>query len=178
MSTVQENQFTKQIDLFWDSWLNNLKSVQTFQDELQQKAVQAFSYQKEMLNFSAKALNTMEEQSNKFSENWNKQVQNNVKQRKSSQDQQVSEWLNSVQDVTEKVQALSWNPSHAMLDLFIKSQNQLEAAMKKTLISQQKERAEIVKKIEELTEKMKATHKGILNPINALTPMNDPSSKD
>ena len=172
MSTVQENQFTKQVDLFWDSWLNNFKSAQTFQDDLQQKALQAFSYQKEMLNFSAKTLNTMEDESKKISKNWNDQVQNNTKQRNSGQDQQVSEWLNSVQDVTEKMQSLTWNPGHAMLDVFIKSQNQLETAMKKTLISQQKERAEIVKKIEELTEKMKATHKGILNP------MSHPRSKD
>ena len=51
-----------------------------------------------------------------------------------------------------------------MLDLFIESQNQLEATMKKTLASQKKERTENFKKIEELTEQMKETYKGILNP--------------
>ena len=167
MTTVQEKQFVNQVDMMWDGWLNNLKTVQNFQEDLQQKALQAFSYQKELLDFSVKTLNTMEEESKKVSKDWNEKVQNNVKLSKITQEQQVSEWLDNIQDVTERVQSLSWNPSHAMLDLFIESQNQLEATMKKTLASQQKERKEDFKKTEELIEQMKATHKGMLNPIKA-----------
>ena len=85
-------------------------------------------------------------------------------QSKVFQSEQVSELLNNVQDITDSVQLLSWNPSHTMLDLFIDSQNQLEATMKKSLVSQKKKRTENFKKIEELTEQIKATQKGILNP--------------
>ena len=67
MSTVQEKQFVNQVDLIWDSWLNGFKTVQNFQEELQQKTLQALSYQKEVLNFSAKTLNTMEEEAKKVS---------------------------------------------------------------------------------------------------------------
>lgn len=167
MATTQEKQFVNQVDMIWDGWLNNLKTVQNFQEDLQQKALQAFSYQKELLDFSVKTLNTMEEESKKVTKDWNEKVQSNVKQSKINQSEQVSEWLNNIQDVTERVQLLSWNPSHAMLDLFIESQNQLEVTIKKALDSQQKERTENFKKIEELTEQMKATHKGILNPTKA-----------
>ena len=167
MSTVQEKQFANQVDLIWDSWLNGFKTVQNFQEELQQKTLQALSYQKEVLNFSAKTLNTMEEEAKKASKNWNEQVQKNVTQSNMKQNPQVSEWLNNIQDITEKVQTLSWKPSHAMLDLFTASQKQLEEAMKKSLVSQQKERTEDLKKIEELTEQLKTAHKNMLNPINS-----------
>lgn len=167
MTKVQEKQFVNQVDMIWDGWLNNLKTVQNFQEDMQQKALQAFSYQKELLDFSVKTLNTMEEESKKVTKDWNEKVQSNVEQSRINQGEQVSEWLNNIQDVTERVQLLSWNPSHAILDLFIESQNQLEATIKKALDSQQKERTESFKKIEELTEQMKATHKGILNPTKA-----------
>ena len=167
MSTVQEKQFVNQVDMIWDSWLNGFKTVQNFQEELQQKTLQALSYQKEVLNFSAKTLNTMEEEAKKVSKNWNEQVQKNVMQSNMKQSPQVSEWLNNIQDITEKVQLLSWKPSHAMLDLFTASQKQLEEAMKKSLVSQQKERTEDFKKIEELTEQLKTAHKKMLNPTNS-----------
>ena len=86
-----------------------------------------------------------------------------MKQSSSNEDEQVSKWLNNIQDVTESVQSLSWKPSHVMLDLFIESQSQLEATMKKTLTSQKKERTENFKKVEELIEQVKTTQKEILN---------------
>ena len=166
MATVQEKQFVNQVDMIWDSWLNGFKNVQNFQEELQQKTLQAFSYQKEVLNLSAKTLNTMEEETKKVSKSWSEQVQKNVAQSNMKQGPQISDWLNNIQDITEKVQLLSWKPSHAMLDLFTTSQKQLEEAMKKSLVSQQKERTEDFKKIEELTEQLKAAHKKMLNPTN------------
>lgn len=166
MATVQEKQFVNQVDMIWDSWLNGFKNVQNFQEELQQKTLQAFSYQKEVLNLSAKTLNTMEEEAKKVSKSWSEQVQKNVAQSNMKQGPQISDWLNNIQDITEKVQLLSWKPSHAMLDLFTTSHKQLEEAMKKSLVSQQKERTEDFKKIEELTEQLKAAHKKMLNPTN------------
>jgi hypothetical protein len=163
MSTVQENLFVKQADMIWDGWLNNLKTAQNFQEDLQQKALQAFSYQKELLDLSVKTLNKVEEESKKISKDWNEKVQSSVKQSSNSENEQISKWLNNIQDITESAQLLSWKPSRAMLDLFIESQNQLETTMKKTLASQKKERIENFKKVEELIEKMKATHKEFLN---------------
>lgn len=167
MTKTQGTPAVNQVDLMWDGWLNNLKSLHNFQEDIQQKALQAFSYQKEMLDLSVKSLNTLEEESKKVTKDWNQKIQTNMKQSNLNQNEQASQWLNNIQDVTERVQLLSWNPSHAMLDLFIESQNQVEATMKKALESQQKNQSENFKKIEELTEQMKAAHKGILNPIKA-----------
>lgn len=167
MTKVQETPVAKQVDVMWDGWLSNLKSLQSFQEDVQQKALQAFSYQKEMLDLSVKTLSTLEEESKKATKDWNEKVQNSIKQSNLNQSEQVSQWLNNIQDITERAQLLSWNPSHAMLDLFIESQKQVEATMKKALDSQKKNQTENFKKIEELTEQMKAAHKGILNPTKA-----------
>lgn len=167
MSTVQENRFANQVDMIWDVWLNNFKTVQSFQEGLQQKTLQAFSYQKDLLDLSVKTLNTTEEEAEKVSKDWNEKVQNNVKQITNDEDEQVSKWLNNVQDVTESVQLLAWKPSRAMLDVFIESQNQLETIMKKSLTTHKKERTEYFKKMEELIEQVKTTQKEILNPSKA-----------
>lgn len=164
MASVQEKQVVNQVDTIWDGWLNSLKTVQSFQEDLQQKALQAFSYQKELLDLSVKTLNMVEEESGKVSKDWNEKAQSNVKKSSINQSQQVSDWLNTIQNVTETVQLLSWKPSYAMLDLFKESQNQLEATMKKTLANQRKERTENFKKLEELTEQIKTMQKGMLNP--------------
>ena len=164
MATVQENHFANQLDVIWDIWLNNFKTVQNFQDSVQQKTLQAFSYQKELLDFSVKTFETMEEEFKSVSNDWNEKIQNNVKQININEDEQISKWLNTIQDVTESVQSLSWKPSRAMLDLFVESQNQLEATMKKTLATQKKERTESFKKVEELVEQVKTTQKNFLVP--------------
>lgn len=164
MSKVQENRFAKQVDLIWDAWLNNIKTVQSFQDELQQKALQAFSYQKELIDFSVKSFNTIEEESKKVSKDLTEKVEGNVTDSAIGQDEQISKWLSSVKEVTESIQSLSWKPSHAILDLLIESQSQLEANVKKALASQKKERTESFKKVEELIEKVKTVQKEILNP--------------
>ena len=167
MSTVQENRFVNQVDMIWDVWLNSFKTVQSFQDGLQQKTLQAFSSQKELLDLSVKTLNTTEEEAKKVSKDWNEKVQNNVKKITNDKDEQVSKWLNNVQDVTESVQLLAWKPSRAMLDALIESQNQLETITKKSLATHKKERTEYFKKMEELIEQVKTTQKEVLNASKA-----------
>ena len=167
MTKAQGTPAANQVDLLWDGWLNNLKSLQSFQEDLQQKALQAFSYQKEMLDFSAKTLNKLEEESKKETKDWNHKIQATVNQSNLNQNEQTAKWLTTMQDVTERVQTLAWKPSHAMMDMFIKSQNQVEATMKNALERQQTYQTENLEKMEQLTEQMKAAHKGILNPIKA-----------
>ena len=167
MSTVQENQFVNQVDMFWDVYLNNFKTVQSFQDGLQQRALQALSYQKEMLASSLKTLNTMEEESQNVTKDLNEKVQENVKLLNIKEDEQVSKWLNNIQDITESMQLLAWKPSRAVNDVFIESQNQFEAMTKKILTTHKKERTEYIKKMEELIEQVKTTQKEILNPSKA-----------
>ena len=52
-----------------------------------------------------------------------------------------------------------------MLDFFSQSQVQLESGVKEALIQQQQARSEALKTIENLTEQMKQTQKGLLPSI-------------
>lgn len=167
MTKAQGTPAVNQVDLLWDGWLNNLKGLQNLQEDLQQKALQAFSYQKEMFDFSAQTLSKLEEESKKATKDWNHKIQETVKQSNVNQNEQTTKWLTNMQDVTEVFQTMAWKPSHIMLDLFTKSQHQVEETMKNALEKQQAFQTENFEKIEELTEQMKAAHKGILNPIKA-----------
>lgn len=166
MASLQEN-FVKQVDVVWDVYLSNFKTVLNFQDGIQQKALQALSYQKELLDSSLKTLNSIEEESKKLSKDITDKVQDNVKQISNSEDEQVSKWLKSIEDITESLQLFSLKPSQSVLDVFIESQNQLEAITKKVLATHKKERTEYIKKVEELIEQVKTTQKELLNPSKA-----------
>lgn len=160
-----QEQFVNQVGAFWDGWLTNVKAVQNFQDDLQKKSLQVFSQQKELLDFSVKALQTVEQQAKSFSQDWNDKLTSNLKLLNGKNE--FSEQLNNVRNLNEQVQELSWNSSHTMLDVFVESQNHLEETIKKTLVIQQEKNTENLEKIEVLTEQLKQTQISLLQPIKA-----------
>ena len=167
-STLLENPFLKQVDTIWDAWLTNLKTAQQIQDDVQEKALQAFSYQKELIDSSIQTFGTFEEESKKISKEWSESLKANLGDNPAVPTEQVAKWISSVQDVTDTVQTLAWKPSQILLDVYVKSQKQLEENVKKVLDVQKAERTEGFKKIEELIEQVKSSQKEILNikPIN------------
>lgn len=152
-----------EVDLLWDGWLNSFKTLQTYQNDLEAKSIQAFEKQKELINTTRETLVGMENETNKLTGEWKENLQKTVKTvNKEQAGPIVSNWMNQVEEFNDKVQALSWTPSKVMLDLFSQSQDQLESNVKLALEQQQTGRSEALKAIGELTEQMKETHKGIL----------------
>lgn len=151
------------VDLLWDGWLNGFKTLQSLQDDVQKKSLQAFTYQKELLDSTVATLTAMEEETKKATQEWQDKVQTSVKGISgNTQLDQVSTWLNNVQEINDKAQALSWKPSYAVLDLFVQSQNHLESTVKTAIEQQKIEREETLNKIEELTVLLKGAHKDLL----------------
>ena len=169
MSTVQDNPFLKQVDVIWDSWLSNVKTAQSFQDDVQEKALQAFTYQKELLDQSVKSISALEEEAKKAATQWGETLKSTVKDVPYLPEEQLSKWVTTVQDVTETVSALSWKPSTVLLEVFIKSQKQLEENVEKFMELQKTERTESIKKMEELVEQVKASQKELLGYAKPLT---------
>lgn len=160
---MTKEQVVNGVDLLWDGWINSFKTLQSYQDDVQKKTLQAFTYQKELLDSTVTTLNAMEQEAKKASKEWQEKVQTTVKEISSNgQLEQISTWLSNIQEINDKAHALSWKPSHAVLDLFVQSQNQWESTVKSTLVQQKQERAEILNKIEELTEQMRDAHKSLL----------------
>lgn len=162
-----ENQQTLDaVDSIWDGWLNSFKTLQGFQTEIDEKSLQAIDNHKEMLNSTRGILSKIEEEANKKTEELKTSLQNTMNTiGKEQVGSAVSIWMNQIEDINNSVQALSWAPNKAMLDLFSQSQDQFQTSVKEALDQQQQARSEVLKTIEKLTEQMKQTQKGLLPSI-------------
>jgi hypothetical protein len=162
MATTVENRFAKQVDSVWDTWLNNVKAAQHLQEDMQQKALQVFTYQKELLDYSLKSFTTLEEESKKISKELQGKVEESLKETSNTSTDQFSKWISSVQDITEEIQTIAWKPAYALFDIVAKSHSQFEDSVKKALELQKAEQEEGFKKIEDFVEQVKTSQKEIL----------------
>lgn len=159
-----ENLAFKEVDSLWDGWLNSFKTLQTNQNDLEQKSLQAFEKQKELLDKTRETLVGMEDETTKITGQWKENLKKTVKLDEAENAAPiVSNWVNQVEEFNDRVQTLSWTPSKVMLDIFSQSQNQLESNVKMALDQQQTNRNDALTAISELTEQMKQTHKSLLD---------------
>lgn len=162
----KQQQAVNGVEVIWDSWLNSIKSLQGVQNDIEQKSLEAFAYQKQMLDAARNSLDTAEKESKKLAQEWNEKLEDSVKSAEKNQSEISSSLLTAVKEVNEKALALSWKPSHSLLELFSQTQDQLEETLKEALKQQDKGRDEALKQIETLTEQVKKTHKGILETVS------------
>lgn len=128
--------------------------------------MEVLAYQRDLLEAARKSLYTAESESKKMAEEWNEKLEGTVKSAEKNQSELSSSWLSAVKEINEKALALSWNPSHSLLELFSETQDQLEATIKEAKQQQDKGRDEAIKQIEGLAEQVKKTHKGILETVS------------
>ncbi|MCG7334577.1 hypothetical protein MHZ95_04685 [Sporosarcina sp. ACRSM] len=155
------------VDLIWDSWLNNFKTLQSIQAEVERKSFRVFDYQKELIDSTRKTLDNMETESNKLVKEWSDRLEDSVKASEKIQSELSANWLSTIEEINNKVQSLAWSPSHAVLDLFTQSQAQLETTVKEAVQQQKEGRTEVLKQIEDLTIQLKQSHKGVLETVKA-----------
>jgi seryl-tRNA synthetase len=166
ITTMTNQQSMNAVDSIWDGWLNSFRTLQGLQNEMAEKSLQAVENQKEFMNTTRGALKKMEEEESKIKEEWKTSLQSTMNTVDNNQGNPlVSTWMNQIEEINNSVQALSWTPSKIMLDLFTQSQNQFESNIKEALDQQQKGRSEVLKTVEQLTEKMKQTHKELLPTV-------------
>jgi hypothetical protein len=144
------------VDFFWDGWLNSIKTVQGIQEDLEGKSLQAFGYQKELLDSTRESLSNLEKGSKQLTQDW--------KERFAEQDQfqPIFNWMKTIEEVTNKTQNSPWNPGYALVDFISKSQEQFEETGKNTVKQQQKARTDVLKTIETVSEQMKQKQKELL----------------
>lgn len=163
---IKQQQPVNGVEVIWDSWLASIKTLQGVQNDIEQKSLEAFSYQRQMLDAARKSLDTAETESKKLADEWSAKLEGSVKAAEKNQSEISSNLLTAVKEINEKALALSWNPSHSLLDLFAQTQEQLEATVKEAMKQQDQGRDEAIKQIETLTEQVKKTHKGILETVS------------
>lgn len=161
---LQPKTVLSEVDSLWDGWLNSFKTLQTYQSDLEEKSIQAFEKQKELIDKTRETLVGMENETTKLTGQWKENLKKTVKMEDTEKAAPiVSNWVNQVEEFNDKVQTLSWTPSKVMLDIFSQSQNQLETNVKMALNQQQTNRNDAIKVISEMTEQMKQTHKSLLD---------------
>ena len=153
-------------DSLWDGWLNSFKTLRGFQTEIDEKSLQAIDKQKEILNSTREIVSKIEDESNKKTAELKASLQNTMKTIERDQvGSTVSNWMNQIEVISNSVQALSWPPSEVVFDIFSDYQDQWESSFKEALGQQQQARFEVLKTMENLTEQMKQTQKGLLPSI-------------
>lgn len=159
---MANEQFVKGVDFIWDGWVNSFKLAQQLQDEFEQKAFTAFTYQKDLLDATVSAVKSIEEESKKLTKEWQEKAQQNIQEANNyGQFDQVTKWLEGVQEIAEQAQHLAWKPTHVLADLFVQSHTQLESSLKDALVLQKNERQETFRKIEELATQLKGAQKNL-----------------
>lgn len=154
------------VEAIWDNWLNSFKSLQGIQSEIEKKSLEAFAYQKDLLEAARKSLSNAEVESKKLTEEWNEKLEESVRAAEKNQSELSSNWLSAVKEINEKALEVTWTPSHSLLELFSQTQEQVEATVREAVKQQDKGREEALKQIETLTEQVKKAQQGILETVS------------
>lgn len=160
---------TKSVDIIWDNWLNSVKAINTVQEDTEKRAVEAFAAQKSAFEQALTTYKNVEEQSNQAIKDWHKQVATSFEAITTpAQSAQLSAWFDTLKEVTEQAQELSWKPNQAVVDYIRNAQTEWEKAINATLTEQKSERQKALTNIEGLTAKLKENHKNLLDSIPAI----------
>jgi uncharacterized coiled-coil protein SlyX len=167
----QEANETNQVNVFdtvWDGWLNSLKLTHAFQREMEAISVQTIERQKEVWQRTRENLNKVEQELSKFVSDSKASFYENVKNVNGvSASKQLEDWTKRAEEVLGKIQQVYGTPGKAGESLVDKSLEQLDTTVKHILAQQQKSREEVQSLLENFTEQVKKTNKGLLESWEA-----------
>ncbi|WP_203361483.1 hypothetical protein [Bacillus sp. REN10] len=155
------------IDVFWDGWFNSFKTFYSSQDGLEQRTLQVFERQKDWINSSRAQISKLEENSKKLSSEWKANMQPAWGQQEVG-NKSLSEWVDQLEEISQKTQSLALSPGKASIEMLSKSQAHLEETYKNALEAQQQNREEVLKACEDLINQLKQTQKGMLQSFELI----------
>jgi hypothetical protein len=163
----KEEQVVNVIDVFWDGWFNSFKTFQSFQKEVEEKSLQVFESQKELVQAASNQLTQLEEESKKLTTELKSNVQEVLKNALSVIGaENLLEITDKFEEAGKKVESLAFNPSKATIEVLSKSHAQLEKALKEAIAQQQKNRAEVLNAIGGYVDQLKETQNGVLKSFD------------
>lgn len=156
------------VDTIWDGWLNGFKTINAYQYEMESITIQAIENQKEIVNKNLENIEKLESEIKKFVEDIKLGFNNNVKSFGGEQALKTFEqWNKQVEEVSCRLEQLSFTPGKASINVFNKSQDQIEASIKNLIEQQQKTREEVSGLIDNLVDQVKSTQKGLVETFEA-----------
>lgn len=167
----KDEKFVNVIDVFWDGWFNSFRTFNSLQNGFEEKSLQAFETQKELIQSTREQLNKLEEESKKLTTEWKNSLQEVLK--KAQFDfaaTNLTEWTDKLEEVGHKAETLAFSPSKASVELLSKTQAQLELALKKAIEQQQKTRTDVLDAIGGYVEQLKQTQNGVIKSFEVYNP--------
>ncbi len=168
MATAQakKNELTNPVNVFdtmWDGWLNSVKLMYGYQREMEAVTIQSIERQKEIWQQTKENLDKLELELNKFVVDVKANMLDNVKNvNGEAVSKNVEDWSKRAEEVVNKVQQLYGTPGKASNSMFGKSLEQLESTLLSLIEQQQKNRTEVQELLENFTDQVKKTNKGLM----------------
>ncbi|HJV46466.1 MAG TPA: hypothetical protein VJ824_12175 [Bacillota bacterium] len=159
ISTTPVNVF----DTMWDGWLNSVKIIHGYQREMEGVTKQAVERQKDIWQQTRENLEKLETEVNKFINDAKANLLENVKNvNGETVSKNMDDWSKRSEEVVNKIQQLYGTPGKACGSLIGKSLDQLESTMVGLMSQQQKSREEVQTLLENFTDQVKKTNKGLI----------------
>jgi polyhydroxyalkanoic acid inclusion protein PhaP len=156
------------VDSMWDGWMSGVKTVYAYQREMENLALETIERQKEIWTKTTENMNKMEQEMKKFMEDVKVNYHNNVRNAGGEQaGKTFEEWTQRLDEISNRIQQLTWTPGKASLNVINKSQEQMETSFKNVIEQQQRTREEVQALIENLLGQVKSTQKGLLESFEA-----------
>lgn len=168
MATAQakKNELTNPVNVFdtmWDGWLNSVKLMNGYQREMEAVTIQAIERQKEIWLQTKENVDKLEAELGKFAADVKVNFFDNVKNvNGEAVSKNVEEWNKRAEEVVNKIQQLYGTPGKASSNLVGKSLEQLESTLMSLIEQQQKTRSEVQELLENFTDQVKKTNKGLM----------------
>jgi polyhydroxyalkanoic acid inclusion protein PhaP len=164
--TVVNQNSSSIVDTMWDGWMNGIKMVYAYQQEVESLTLQAIERQKELWIKTTANLDKMEQEMKNFLQEFKLNYQNNVKNIGGEQaGRTLEDWQNRLDEIAGRIQQLTWTPGKAGISVLTKSNEQVETAIKNLIAQQQTTREEVQSLMNNFVGQLKSTQKGILETV-------------
>jgi polyhydroxyalkanoate synthesis regulator protein len=163
---VVEEKGTIVIDVFWDGFFNSIKTSQFFQNRVEEKCLEAFESQLDLVETTLEQLIKFEEESKKLTAEWKADFQEVVNNALTGYGvQNLAEWTDKIDEAEQKIEALAFSPSKKTFKAFSKTQAQLESTLKEAIGNRQKNRAAVLDALGKYVDEQKQIQNNVLKTL-------------
>ena len=163
---VVDEKVTIVIDVFWDVFFNSIKTFQSFQNGVEEKCLEAFESQLDLVETTLEQLIKFEEESKKLTAERKANLQEVVNNALTGYGiQNLTVWTDKFKEAEQNVEALAFSPSIKTFKALSKTQAQLESALKEAIGKRQKTRAEVLDALGKYVDELKHTQNNVLKTL-------------
>lgn len=161
-NNVDYGAINKNVDLFWDNWLEGVKKFNMLQADFEKRTFQTFNHFEQLFQPTNELLENTKEKSLRLTKEINEQLKKSVDTLLKESDKPVQlSWLNQIEEISNQTEQLFWTSNKTLFDFVTKSQEEAVKTIELLVQKQRKERKEILEKITDLIDDIKKVQKSV-----------------